>query len=103
MKGTSIVETWLTTYQENNLSRHYQENFLNTKTVWSKRKEILQHNEKKSDNIFLDINGQAVSNHKLVANELSNYFINVAENLLKGLGGTYNQFQNYLKNLSKRN
>ena len=92
MKGTSVIETWLITYQENNLSKHYQENFLNTETVWSKIKEILQHNEKKSDNIVLDINGQTVSNHKLVANELSNYFIYVAQNLLKGLGGTYNQF-----------
>ena len=68
------------------------------KKIWRKINEILQDNKKKSDNIFLDINGQTVANHRLRANEFTNYFITVAQNLLKDLGDTNNQFQDYLKN-----
>ena len=71
---------------------------MNTKKVWSKINEILQHNTKNSDDIFLDINGHTVSNHKLAANKFNNYVINVAQNLLNDLGDTNNQFQDYLKN-----
>ena len=34
----------------------------------------------------------------LVGNKFTNYFVNVSQNLLKGLGETNNQFQDYLKN-----
>ena len=58
---------------------------------------MLQHNKKKFDGIFFYINGQTVSNCKLVVNEFNNYFINAAQNLLKDLGNTNNQFPGYLK------
>ena len=86
--------------KKKHLRHYFQENFSNTKTVWSKINEILQHNKKKSDNIFLDINGETVSNHMSVTNEFKK-FINVAQNLLKDLGDTNNQFQDYLKNLNE--
>ena len=38
------------------------------------------------------------SNNMSVAIDFNNYFINVAQNLLKDLGDTNNQFQDYLKN-----
>ena len=34
----------------------------------------------------------------MVANKFNNYFVNVSQNLLKGLGEMNNQFQDYLKN-----
>ena len=39
-----------------------------------------------------------MTKQSLVANKFDNYFVNVCQNLLKGLGETNNQFQDYLKN-----
>ena len=39
-------------------------------------------------------NGQIISNQSLVANNFNNYFVNVSQNLLKGLGKTNNQLKN---------
>ena len=37
-----------------------------------------------------------------VANEFNDHFINISQNLLKKMGKTYNQFQDYLKNPIER-
>lgn len=37
-----------------------------------------------------------------VANEFNDHFINTSQNLLKKMGKTYNQFQDYLKNPIER-
>ena len=37
----------------------------------------------------------------MVANKFNKYFANVSQNLLKGLGETNNQLQDYLKNPNK--
>ena len=93
-----MVNHLINKIKKEDLRHYFQEHISITKKVWSKINEILQHNKKKSDDIFLDINGQTVFNHKLVVNKFNNYFINVAQNLLKELGDTNNQFQDYLKN-----
>ena len=68
----NMVNNLINKSKKKHLRHYFQEKFLNTKKVWSKINKILQHNKKNSDNIFLDINGQTVYNHKLVANEFNN-------------------------------
>ena len=43
--------------------------------------------------MFPSENGQTITNQSLVADKFNNYFVNVSQNLLKGLGETNNQFQ----------
>ena len=42
-----------------------------------------------------------ISCQKTVTNKFNDYFINVAQNLLKDLGESNNEFQYYLKNPNK--
>ena len=42
-----------------------------------------------------------ISHQKTVANNFNDYFTIVAQNLLKDLGESNNEFQDYLKNSSK--
>ena len=67
------------------------------KKTWTKR-NILNKKCNAKNNIFLSENGQTITNQSLVANKFNNYFVNVSQNLLKGLRETNNQFQDYLKN-----
>ena len=46
-------------------------------------------------------NDKIITNQSLLANKFDNYFANVSQNLLKGLGETNNQLQDYLKNPNK--
>ena len=40
---------------------------------------------------------QSFFNQKVVSNKFNNYFVNVAQNLLRELGEPNNKFQDYLK------
>ena len=42
-----------------------------------------------------------VTDAKVVANKFNNYFVNDAKNLLKDMGESNNQYQDYLKNPSE--
>ena len=46
-------------------------------------------------------NDKIITNQSLPANKFDNYFANVSQNLLKGLGETNNQLKDYLKNPNK--
>ena len=46
-------------------------------------------------------NDKIITNQSLLASKFDNYFANVFQNLLKGLGEQNNQLQDYLKNPNK--
>ena len=46
-------------------------------------------------------NDKIITNQSLPANKFDNYFANVSQNLLKGLGEMNNQLKDYLKNPNK--
>ena len=52
-------------------------------------------------NDILSENRLIISNQKTVANKFNDYFINVAQNVLKDLSESNNEFQDYLKNPNK--
>ena len=71
----------------------------NSKKIWEGIKEII-HNRFNRDNseIYLDEEGNIITNQKTVANRFNKFYTNVAKNLLAKLGKTPTKFQDYLKN-----
>ena len=43
------------------------------------------------------INGVVICNQKVISKKFDNYFVNIAQNLLRKLGEPNNKFQDYLK------
>ena len=83
--------------RKNYLRSYFQENSKNSKKAWTKLNQLLQKNKKVKNDILLIKKGLITSNQKTVANMFNDYFINVAQNLLKDLGESNNEFQDYLK------
>ena len=48
--------------------------------------------------IFLSEGGVMITNQKTISNKFNNYYINVAQNLIKEMGESNTEFQDYLKN-----
>ena len=48
--------------------------------------------------IFLSDDGVMITNQKTISNRFNNYYINVAQNLIKEMGELNTEFQDYLKN-----
>jgi hypothetical protein len=69
------------------------------KKVWSQINVIINKTKYKSKNeIYLNNNGEIVTDQKNVANMFNKYFTNVAQNLVDKMGETKNSFKDYLKN-----
>ena len=58
---------------------------------------LLNRKPKKNDGIAITENGAIICNQKVISSKFNNYFVNVAHNLLRELGGPSNKFQGYLK------
>ena len=71
----------------------------NSKKIWKGINEII-HNKSSKDNtdIYLDDDGNILTDQKKVANKFNKFYTNVANNLLKNLGESPNKFQDYLQN-----
>ena len=69
--------------------------------MWTKINEILKNESKINEDIYLSDNGTTLLDTNKVASKFNYYFINVSQNILKNLGKTNNQFQDYLKNPSE--
>ena len=71
----------------------------NSKKVWQGINEII-HNKfsKVSEAIFLDDNGDIITDQKVVANRFNKFYTTIADKLVAGLGKPATKFQDYLKN-----
>ena len=74
--------------KRNYLRKYFQEVENNLKKTWTKINGTLNKKCNDKNNIFLSENGQLSTNQSLAANKFNNYFVNVSQNLLKGLGET---------------
>ena len=83
------------------LRSYFQENSKNSKETWTKINQLLQKNTNVKNDTLLSEKGLIISHQKTVANKFNDYFINVAQDLLKDLGESNNEFQDYLKNSNK--
>ena len=58
-----------------------------------KNNELLNKKPNKNDDMVIKENQAITCNQKVVSNKFNNYFINVAQNLLRELGEPNNKFQ----------
>ena len=84
--------------KKNYLRSYFQEISKNSNETWTKINQLLQKNKNVKNHILLSEKRLIISNKKTVANKFNDYFINVAQSLLKDLGESNNEFQDYLKN-----
>ena len=78
---------------------YFETNVANAKKLWKGINEII-HNKLNRNNaeIYLDDNGNILTDQKTVANRFNKFYSNVADNLLKKLGESPTKYQDYLHN-----
>ena len=84
--------------KQNYMRKFFQENYYDSKNLWAKINELLNKKRSAANDIFLNDNGAIITHQQVVVNKFNEYYINVAQNLLKEIGETNNEFQDYLKN-----
>ena len=82
-------------YYEN----YFAENSKNARKTWKGINELLNKSKKASDaDIFLNENGDIITDKEKISNCFNNFFTNIAGNLLKDIKEPPKKFQDYLKN-----
>ena len=71
--------------------------FRNTRIVWTKLNELLNNKHKKSSEVFINGKCCIITGQEIISNRCNNYFVNVAQHLLKRHGETNNKFNVILK------
>ena len=79
-------KSWLQKVKKNHLRKFFQDNFQNSRGTWKKINELLNKKPNKNDDTVINENGAIICNQKLVSNKFNNYFVNVAQNLVRELG-----------------
>ncbi len=81
---------------------YFNTNIDNSKKIWKGINEIV-NNKSSRDNeeIYLDVDGNIITDQKTVANKFNKYYTSVADNLVRKLGNPTTKFQDYLKNPNK--
>ena len=80
-------------------ARYFEQNINNSKKIWDGINEII-HNKfsKINSEIFLDENGNIITDQKKVAAKFNKFYANIAGKLLCDLGKPNTKYQDYLKN-----
>ncbi len=93
------LENLLFEAKKDYFKQYFETNLNNSRKVWKGINEII-HNKRNKNNaeIYLDDNGNIVTDQKTVANRFNKFYTNVAKNLLKDLGNTPTKYQDYLRN-----
>ena len=78
---------------------YFKVNINNSKKIWKGIKEII-HNKfsKENEAIFLDDNGNIITDQKQVANRFNKFYTTIADNLVTKLGNPTTKYQDYLRN-----
>ena len=80
-------------------TKYFTEYEANSKKIWNGINTMLHKNEKDTiGDIFLNENGQIITDQGKVANSFNKFYKTIAQKLVNNLGDTNNIFQDYLKN-----
>ena len=80
-------------------AKYFETNIANAKKLWKGINEIIHNRVNKTNaEIYLDENGNILTDQKTVANRFNKFYTNVAGNLLKKLGESPTKYQDYLRN-----
>ena len=101
MRDINITGMLISKSKKNYLAEYFQEKYNNSKIIQTKINELLNNKHKNSSEVFINKQSCIITDHEILANKFNNDFVNIAQNLLKGLGEANNKFQYYLKNQNK--
>ena len=74
----------------------------NSKKVWAGINSIIHKSTKNNiDDIFINENGNVITDQKVVSNSFNRFYTSIADKLVEKLGNPNNKFQDYLKNPNK--
>ena len=73
-----------------------------SKKIWSGINDIIHKNRKKNiDDIFINEQGNIITDQKRVSNSFNHFYTNIADQLVSKIGNTNNKYQDFLKNPNK--
>ena len=79
--------------------KYFEENMHNSKKIWQGINEIVKNKYSQlNSDIFLDENGNIITDQKIVAAKFNKFYTNIAGKLLRDLGKPNTKYQDYLKN-----
>ena len=77
--------------------KFFNENFQNSKKIWSGINSLLNRNKKRQNTIYLEDQGFISDSHQ-VANKFNDFFLTIADKLSAKIEKKPTKFQDYLKN-----
>ena len=89
------------TSKQNHYQHYFNQNATKTKKIWMGVNQIIHKQKSKINDIFLNEDGEIITDQKRVSNKFNTYYTNVAQNLTEKLGRPNNKYQDYLKNPNK--
>ena len=98
-KLVDITKNLLSAAKKEYFSKFFEANMHNSRKIWEGIREII-HNRfsKDTSEIYLDVDGNIITDQKKVANNFNKFYTNVAKKLLENLGKPNSKYQDYLKN-----
>ena len=94
-----VLEPLLFKSKKDYFVKFFEKNMYNSKKIWEGINEII-HNKCHNLNseIFLDDNGEIITDQGKVADRFNKFYANIAKKLLNDLGKPTTKYQDYLKN-----
>ena len=78
---------------------YFKTNINNSKKIWKGINEIIHNKHSKSNEaIFLDDNGEIITDQKKVSNRFNKFYTTIADKLVTKLGKPSTKYQDYLRN-----
>ena len=97
-----IVKQEISKNKKKYFSWYFKANIDNSKKVWKGINEIINNKSSKdNEEIYLDDDGNIITDQKTVANKFNKFYTTVADKLVRKLGNPTTKFQDYLKNPNK--
>ncbi len=94
-----VIKTQIRNGKKRYFQWYFNANMNNSKKIWKGINEIIKNKfSKDNEEIYLDDNGNIITNQKTVANKFNKFYTNIADKLVNKLGNPSTKFQDYLKN-----
>ena len=97
-----IVKSEISSNKRKYFNWYFNSNIHNSKKIWKGINEIINNKSSKdNEEIYLNEDGNIITDQKTVANKFNRFYTSVADTLVKKLGNPTTKFQDYLKNPNK--
>ena len=90
-----------TVFKKKYYSEYFNNHLRNAKKIWSGINEIIHNRRAKDSDIFIDDNGNILTDQKKVANKFNHFYKNISSNLVEKLPKPNTKYQDYLKNTNE--